>query len=220
VDVSNGEAPAGANAPTGATCGWEWYQQNDATGMAGSGYRVDGMLTERLGRSLCNGAPGPWTWITIADDGFIIQQMYAEAKRTIPKPTPAFSPPLTPWQYRNNPMQLWFTPDQLAMPSLSANLPSGSGITMAPVVRKVSLNPGNGDTIMECEKPKPLDRGDCSYKYPETSKDAPNLTFPAKILITWDFPWTTTDGRSGTLPPATFSTDVGIRVAKVQIIGA
>ncbi len=219
ITVSNGEATAGAAAPTGMVCGWEWYQQNDATGLAGSAFRTDAMLTERLGRPLCNGVPGPWTWITIADDNYTIQQMYAEARRTIPKPLPTFSPPLEPWQYRKHPMQLWFTAAQLGMPALSAVLPSGSGITMAPAVQKVSFDPGNSEAIIGCEKPKPIEKGDCSYSYPETSKDAPNLTFPARILITWDFPWSTSDGRSGTLPPATFAVDVGIRVAKIQVIG-
>ena len=72
ITASNGEAAAGAGAPSWAKCEWEWYQQKDATAMAGSGFRTDGMLTERLGRSLCAGVPGPWTWITIADDNFTL----------------------------------------------------------------------------------------------------------------------------------------------------
>jgi hypothetical protein len=87
-------------------------------------------------------------------------------------------------------------------------------------VRKVAFDPGNGDAPFDCEKAKPLVQGDCGYVYPTSSVDAPNLTFPARVLITWEFPWFTTDGRSGTLPAATFATDVGLRVARIEVIAA
>jgi hypothetical protein len=220
VGTHVGEAPVDGGPPVGVSCPWEWYQLNDVTGMAGSGFRVDGLLTERLGRAVCDGVPGVWQWITIADDGFAISAMYAQARRTVPKPMPSFFPSLQPWHIAGYPSELWFTPEQLGMPSLSAVLPSGSAVTMAPVVRKVSFDPGNGDAPFACGKPKPVVQGDCSYLYPTSSIDAPNLTFPARVLITWGFPWFTTDGRSGTLPPATFATDVGMKVARVEVIAA
>lgn len=151
--------PAGSVETQGVPCEWQWYQQSDPTAMAGASINVNGLITTRLGHEVCNGIVGPWQAVVIADDNYALVQLYAEAKRRVPNPMPTFSPPLTPWQYRNHPMQMWFANDQLTMPPLEAILPSGAGIILSPVVHNVSFDPGNGEPTINWETPKPLTSG-------------------------------------------------------------
>jgi len=44
------------------------------------------LVTYRLGREVCNGVPGPWQQVTIADDNWAIQNLYVQVKRTVPRP--------------------------------------------------------------------------------------------------------------------------------------
>ena len=76
---------------------------------------------------------------------------------------------------------------------------------------------GNGDAPVEC-KPLPKVKGDCVYTYRKTSRDQPDLAFPAKLLVTWTFRATTSDNNPPPTPDKVITTEIGIKVGRVSAV--
>lgn len=184
----------------------------------------------------CTGDPtAQVVWHQIYTPEELAQIAADRIRRTLPRTNPHFADPTAPWQFVRVPTIVWIDPTDWRPFTATANaLETWTTVTVTPVT--VRFDPGDGDPPVRCPGPGvpytsnkrfPQDDrvfigepGQCGYLYGRSSKDAPNLTFPATVAVEWRVDWRASDGTSGTLAPILMTTPIGIKVAKVQAIGS
>ena len=200
-------------------CVWVNYDIKDPRAIASSGVKVVDHVTSILQESECGGVPtGTLRWFETVTDESVIWATYAEAKGTIKPQVPLLAPPGL--QYKSWPTDVYFKPEQLTVPAVTATLPSRFAISVQPVASVVTFDPGTSDGEDFVCPMLPVAFEQCRYTYRETSKDAKDLKFFASVSITWNFVFSSTGPGSVTFPPATLVEPLRIPVAKIQTIGA
>jgi hypothetical protein len=212
---------AGVDHPGSApvVCVWVNYDIQDPRVIASSGVKVVDHVTSILQESVCGGVPtGTLRWFEVLTDESVIWATYAKAKGTVKPQVPLLAPPGL--QYRSWPTDVYFKPEQLTVPAVTATLPSGFAVSVQPVASVVTFDPGTSDGENFVCPMLPVAFEQCRYTYRETSKNAPDLKFFASVSITWNFVFSSTGPGSVTFPPATLVEPLRIPVAKIQTIGA
>jgi hypothetical protein len=212
---------AGVDHPGSApvVCVWVNYDIKDPRVIASSGVKVVDHVTSILQESVCGGvSTGTLRWLEVLTDESVIWATYAKAKGTVKPQVPLLAPPGL--QYRSWPTDVYFKPEQLTVPAVTATLPSGFAISVQPVASVVTFDPGTSDGEDFVCPMLPVAFEQCRYTYRETSKDATDLKFFASVSITWNFVFSSTGPGSVTFPPATLVEPLRIPVAKIQTIGA
>jgi hypothetical protein len=212
---------AGVDHPASApvVCVWVNYDIKDPRAIASSGVKVVDHVTSILQESVCGGVPtGSLRWFETVTDESVIWAAYAKAKGTVKPQVPLLAPPGL--QYRSWPTDVYFKPEQLTVPAVTATLPSGFAVSVQPVASVVTFDPGTSDGENFVCPMLPVAFEQCRYTYRETSKDAKDLKFFASVSITWNFVFSSTGPGSVTFPPATLVEALRIPVAKIQTVGA
>jgi hypothetical protein len=212
-----GSDPSSAAGP--APCVWVNYDIKDPRAIASSGVKIVDHVTSILQESVCGGVPtGTLRWFEVLTDESVIWATYAKAKGTVKPQVPLLAPPGL--QYRSWPTDVYFKPEQLTVPAVTATLPSGFAVSVQPVASVVTFDPGTSDGENFVCPMLPVAFEQCRYTYRETSKDAKDLKFFASVSITWNFVFSSTGPGSVTFPPATLVEPLRIPVAKIQTVGA
>jgi hypothetical protein len=214
-----GSDPSVADGPAPVVCVWVNYDIQDPRVIASSGVKVVDHVTSILQESVCGGVPtGTLRWFEVLTDESVIWATYAKAKGTVKPQVPLLAPPGL--QYRSWPTDVYFKPEQLTVPAVTATLPSGFAVSVQPVASVVTFDPGTSDGENFVCPMLPVAFEQCRYTYRETSKNAPDLKFFGSVSITWNFVFSSTGPGSVTFPPATLVEPLRIPVAKIQTIGA
>jgi hypothetical protein len=153
--------------------------------------------------------------------------------RLLPATKPGFTGADGPWQYVKVPTIFWVDPTDWEPFTLTATaFGTWSTVTVTPV--GIRFTPGDDSPPVTCAGPgkpyegvrRPQDDyvfrgepGQCGYLYNRSSKDAPDLKYPAVMAVEWRADWRASDGTSGTLEPIWIATSVGIKVARVRAVG-
>lgn len=150
----------------------------------------------------------------------IARQVYAEVPLVVPEPHT--SPPPDVPQLVGFPVWLWV--DDLVWRDFSATA-SVSGISVTVVARPASVEWDMGDgEVVTCEGPGVAWReggshtSDCSHTYQFVSADEPGGRYQASVTVSWSVTWSASTGQSGTLPPASRSTDFSLLVTERQAV--
>jgi hypothetical protein len=216
-----GSAPGGSvgGGPPQPVCVWVNYDIKDARAIASSGVKVVDHVTSILQERVCDKQPtGTLRWFEVLTDESVIWATYAKAKATVKPQLPLLAPPGL--QYRSWPTDIYFKPEQLTVPAATATLPSGFVVSVQPVARVVTFDPGTSDGEDFVCPMLPVAFEQCRYTYRETSKDAADLKFFASVSIEWGFVFRSTGPGSVTFPPETLVQPMRIPVAKIQTVGA
>jgi hypothetical protein len=217
--VEPGAAGVDHPGPAPVVCVWVNYDIQDPRVIASSSVKVVDHVTSILQESVCGGvSTGTLRWLEVLTDESVIWATYAKAKGTVKPQVPLLAPPGL--QYRSWPTDVYFKPEQLTVPAVTATLPSGFAISVQPVASVVTFDPGTSDGEDFVCPMLPVAFEQCRYTYRETSKDAKDLKFFASVSITWNFVFSSTGLGSVTFPPATLVEPLRIPVAKIQTIGA
>jgi hypothetical protein len=153
--------------------------------------------------------------------------------KLLPVTKPVFADPSAPWQFVKVPTIVWVDPTGWKQVNATATaLGTWSSVTVTPIA--IRFDPGDGDPAVRClgagvpytdtvrypqdDRIFRGEPGQCGYLYDHSSKDAPDLKYPASVAVEWSADWQASDGTSGTLAPILITTPVGIKVARVQAI--
>ena len=85
-------------------------------------------------------------------DESVIWAAYAKAKGTVKPQVPLLAPPGL--QYKSWPTDIYFKPEQLTVPAVTATLPSRFVISVQPVARVVTFDPGTSDEPIASRSPR------------------------------------------------------------------
>ncbi len=154
--------------------------------------------------------------------------------RLLPATKPGFTGGDGPWQYVKVPTIFWVDPTEWKPFTLTATaFGTWSTVTVTPIGMR--FNPGDGSPPITCAGPgvaykgvrSPQDDyifrgepGQCGYLYTHSSKDAPDLEYPAVMAVEWHADWQASDGTTGTLEPIWITKPVGIKVARISVIAS
>ena len=212
------QTPGNTNTtPAVPVCVYVVYDLKDPRAISSTAVNVQDDITYVLQEKVCDGKlTGQFQWIQTITDGSVIRDTFNRAKGKVTEQEPKIGPPGL--QYQTWPTHIWFQPSQLTYPPATATLPSGATISITPNAKSVTFYPGFGDDALTCN-PVPVTIDMCAYTYQITSKDAPDLTFPTTITITWKFDFTSSDGRTKNLPTITKPFKIPMKVAQIQTLG-
>ena len=153
--------------------------------------------------------------------------------RLLPATKPGFTGADGPWQYVKVPTIFWVDPTDWKPFTLTATaFGTWSTVTVTPI--GIRFTPGDDSPPVACVGPGvPYrgvrypqadyifrgDPGQCGYLYDHSSKDQPDLTYPASMAVEWRADWRASNGTAGTLEPIWITTPIGIKVARVSAVG-
>lgn len=140
----------------------------------------------------------------------------------LPVPGIRTSPPNGADQLVNLPTWMWVENWQ---PQTASATEGGLSVMVTATPRKVVWKMGAGEPV-PCTAGKPWNRAlreeeqssDCTYTYRRSSADQPELMYRASATMYYDVTWSATNGESGSLGPASTTTDFRMRVAEGQAL--
>jgi hypothetical protein len=151
-----------------------------------------------------------------------------QASRYLPLPSPGIrtSPPPDREQLVHLRTWLWVDRAGWGPRWATASVP-GVSATVTAVPVSVTWAMGDGSRVVcrgpgtpyDPARPERAQRPSCSYVYRHSSAGQPAGQFTVTATATWQITWTAGGGPgSGTLPPLSRSSQVGLRVAEVQAL--
>jgi hypothetical protein len=169
----------------------------------------------RLYRRTC-GTDSVWFWVGTTEFTDLVRTVRDRAIREVPPPAPSLIPSGV-WQYTSWPTSILLPAGNTTVAPITASIP-GFSITVTPTLSKVIFDPGDGNDPVICDV-VPQHKDDCTYTYRHSSKDQPDLAYPATLSTTWALPYTVSTGATGTVTPAiSLSVPLPIQVARIQVI--
>jgi hypothetical protein len=208
-EAARGQGGVGSGDPS---CVWTMLSGPGPSTTSYDPYTVGGITWQYWSKACASGTT--FHLIPILPPSLIVPEWRDELEKLIPETEPLWSP-LMPTQYVSHPTSVWL--DKSKTDDVKLVLPVGNATMFAKAV-KVVFNPGIAADAVTCAG-IPLNWDECTYTYRQTSKNQPELRYPASVSVTWAISWTS-PGDGGTLPAAVVTKDLPIAVAKIQTVGA
>lgn len=222
-----GAVNGGVSKPAGTTSCSPWALFDGSTfGGPGSPVAIDPSTGKpaTIYFRICDGKY-QYVYVGSTSPTDVARVAYQEVAALVPKPQPAFSPPIDK-MIVNFETWLGVTPQQpvsatAAIPGLSAT------VTAEPTaIEWTTGSRVDGDTqLIDCEPWGSIEsaQGGCAWTpaYPSIGKvtGTSDSRYHGTVTIVWTVSWQATNGAGGTLPDLRTTTAVNMAVQEIQTIG-
>jgi hypothetical protein len=153
----------------------------------------------------------------------------ARLTRMLPKPTVGLQPPAN-LQTINIPTWYWTTPQTWRPISVTAWVPTGTGIAWATTTAtpvRLRYHPGNGQPATQCAQRGTPQReanrhltggpGSCTFTYTRGATPG-DTTVQASLAIDWAISWTSNVSAGGQLNAQTTTTAIAVDIDEIQAL--
>lgn len=110
-------------------------------------------------------------------------------------------------------------------PISSSAADRGLSVNITASVTNLTFHLGDGSPPISCPGGgTPYPKGatgpspDCGHVFTKSSRQQPGQKFTIEATTTWTVSWTSSGGESGTLPPQSRETTVGVRINELQVV--